>query len=109
MSTFADRFKQAREHSGLTLAKVAERIGVSTQAVWYYENRPDGGVSVDLLFPLADALGVDARWLTTGEGVMCDGEMPSFTEMRAQKIARNLAVLTDDKLSALSVLLGIKL
>ena len=109
MTTFAERFKRAREHSGLSQAKVAERIGVSTQPVWNYENRPDGNVSVDILFPLADVLGVEARWLATGDGVMSDIEAPSLEALRVERVARSLVVLTDDKLQALSVLLGIKL
>lgn len=109
METFADRFRQAREHSGLTLARIAERIGISTQAVWNYENRPDGSVSVEVLFPLADVLGVDARWLATGDGVMCHSDVPPLAERQAGKIAKSLVVLTDEKLYALSVLLGIKL
>lgn len=109
MKTFADRFRHARAHSGLTLAKIAERIGVSTQAVWQYENRPNSSVSVEFLFPLADVLGVEARWLVTGEGVMCGSEVPSLAARRAEELAKSLAVLTDDKLHALSVLLGIRL
>lgn len=109
MQTFAERCKHARELASLSLAKVADRIGVSTQAVWNYENRPDGGVSVELLFPLADALGVEARWLATGEGVMVLGETLSFEARRAAKMANTLAVLTDEKLGALSVLLGVRL
>ncbi|MGX9221880.1 helix-turn-helix domain-containing protein (plasmid) [Massilia varians] len=109
MNTFAERFKHARELANLSFAKVAERIDVSTQAVWNYENRPDGSVSVDLLFPLADALGVEARWLATGEGPMSPGEATSFEIRRAERMAKSLAVLTDEKLHALSVLLGVKL
>lgn len=109
MSTFAERFKLARERVGLPLAKVAERIRVSTQAAWNYENRPDGSVSVDLLFPLADALGVEARWLAMGDGVMVTGDRPSAEQRRVEKLARGLAALKDDRLQALSVLLGIEL
>jgi transcriptional regulator with XRE-family HTH domain len=109
VNTFAERFKHARELARLSLAKVAERIGVSPQAAWNYENRPDGSVSIELLYPLADALGVEARWLATGEGAVSNDETPSFDERRAVKIAKSLVVLTDEKLQALSVLLGVKL
>jgi len=109
VNTFAKRFKLAREHAGLSLAKVSERIGVSTQAAWNYENRPDGSVSVDLLFPLADALGVEARWLATGDGEMVLGDTPSLEQRRVEKLARGLAALKDDRLQALSILLGIGL
>jgi len=108
MTTFAERCKYAREKSSLSLVKVAESIGVSTQAVWNYENRPDGGVAIELLFPLADTLGVEARWLATGEGVMVDSETPSFETRRVLRVAQGLAALTDERLQAVSVLLGVK-
>ena len=109
MNTFADRFKQAREHCGLSLAKVADRIGVTAQAAWNYENRPDGSVATELLFPLADTLNVEARWLATGEGIMVDEGTPTLEMLRVQRISKGVAALTDEKLQALSVLLGIKL
>lgn len=91
------------------MAKIAEHIGVSTQAVWNYENRPDGGVSCEVLFPLADVLAVEPRWLATGDGVMFDSETASAEAQRIENLAKSLAVLTDEKLHALSVILGIKL
>ena len=105
MNTFAERCRHARDRANLSLAKVADRINVSAQAVWNYENRPDGSVSVELLFPLADALGVEARWPATGEGAMYHGDTPTFA---VQQVAKSLAALTDEKLHALSVLLGVR-
>lgn len=49
------------------------------------------------------------RWLATGDGVMLDIEVPSLEGLRVAKVAPGLAMLTDDKLQALSVPLGIKL
>ena len=107
--TFSERFKLARENTGLTLSKLAEQVGTTTQAIWNYENRPDGSVAVEFLFPLADALGVNARWLATG---VSD---ETFTAVRLDesiivtRIARNLAALPDERLKALAVVLAIKL
>jgi transcriptional regulator with XRE-family HTH domain len=109
VNSFAERFKRARDYSGLSLAQVADCIGVSTQAVWNYENRAEGSIALDLLFPLADALNVEARWLATGEGPMVDNGTPSLEALRVEKMARALVVLNDEKIQALSVLLGIKL
>jgi transcriptional regulator with XRE-family HTH domain len=109
VDTFAERFKDARQKVGLSLAKIADSIGVSPQATWNYENRPDGGVAADLLFPLADDLVVNARWLATGDGDVCNAEQRSVASLKVERIAKNLAVLTDEKLQALSVVLGIKL
>lgn len=77
--------------------------------MWNYESRPDGSVSVDLLFPLAEILGVESRWLATGDGVMADSETPSLEALKVEQVARALVRQADDKLQALSVLLGIKL
>jgi transcriptional regulator with XRE-family HTH domain len=109
VDTFAERFKHARQKAGLSLSKIADSLGVSPQAVWNYENRADGGLAADRLFPLADVLDVNARWLATGQGDFCDGEQRSSASIKEQRIAKNLAVLTDEKLLALSVVLGIKL
>lgn len=107
--SFSSRFKLAREHSGLNLTRISELIGVSVQAVWNYENRPKSKISVELLFPLADALKVDARWLATGDGAMSNSEAPSQEARLVEKLARSLIVLTSEKLQALSVLLGVRL
>lgn len=109
MDTFAERFKYARQNAGLSLSTVAEHLDVSPQAVWNYENRPDGGVAVELLFPLADVLGVDARWLATGAGAAYTTEHRTATSIKVERLARSLQVLPDEKLQALSVVLGIKL
>lgn len=33
----AEEFKQERQRLGLTIKAMAQRIGVSEQAIWYYE------------------------------------------------------------------------
>ena len=98
LDTFADRFRHARQRSGLTLVKIAKHIGVSTQAVWNYENRPDGGFSVEVLFPLADLLALEPRWLATGDGVMFDNETSSAVISRGDLSASRRTAL-DSSLS----------
>lgn len=63
--TFSSRVRSAREAAGLSQSAVAESLGVSPQAVCNYEKRNEG-ISIDKLFPLADVLGVSARWLLLG-------------------------------------------
>jgi transcriptional regulator with XRE-family HTH domain len=62
---FAERLKQCREKAGLSQKDLADAISVTPQAIWNYENR-EGGISAEKLFPLADRLGVSARWLACG-------------------------------------------
>lgn len=65
--SFATRLKSARKRAGLTLKELADQSEVTLQVVWNYENRGDDPPS-KVLFLLADALSVDARWLATGRG-----------------------------------------
>lgn len=109
MNTFAERFKHARQKIDLSLSKIAEMIGVTPQATWNYENRPDGSVSSEQLFPLADALGVSARWLATGIGEESLTGERSLASIKAERISSHLAALPDEKLHALAIVLGIKL
>lgn len=90
MSTFAERFKGAKEKSGKSTKDVAESIGVTSQAIWNYENREYGGVQSDLLFPLADFLGVSARWLATGND---DGVVRPIDPKMHPAIAQSVACL----------------
>lgn len=69
MDTFAKRLVWAREQRGLNKSQLSALLGMSTQAIWNYENRPNGGGSSETIFKLADALGVSPRWLAIGEGL----------------------------------------
>ncbi|TAN48937.1 MAG: helix-turn-helix domain-containing protein [Methylococcaceae bacterium] len=62
------RLKLARETRQLTQATLAKLSGVSQQLISRLESRKVESTAE--IFPLADALGVDARWLATGQGVM---------------------------------------
>lgn len=102
VDNFSVRCKTAREASGLSQTDVAEAIGISPQAVYNYENRPNSTPAIDKLFPLADKLGVSARWLLLGED---DG----LASPKENRIAKHLAALPEDRLDALAVILGIRL
>jgi hypothetical protein len=97
------------ELSSLSLVKVGESIGVIAQAAWNYESRPEEGLLVEILFPLADVLGVNAGGLATGDGVMKDSDTSPQVAQRVQRVSHGLAALTDERLQALSVVLGIKI
>lgn len=61
------RFKSARKSKGLTLKQVGDILGISESAVSNIErgrNKPSGSTLV--LF--CEKLGIDQRWLVTGEG-----------------------------------------
>jgi len=55
MATFADRFKQLREESGLTQEELARRLGVSKGTVGNYESGARTPRKLDDLNSLADS------------------------------------------------------
>lgn len=50
-------------------ADLARAAGVSISAVMQWESNKTKNLKLDNLFKIADALGVEARWLGTGEGI----------------------------------------
>jgi SOS-response transcriptional repressor LexA len=77
--SLGSRLRQAREAAGISQRELARRSGLSQQLISKLEN---GLVeSTTEVFPLAEALAVDARWLATGRGEMLarggDSEKPS--------------------------------
>lgn len=67
-SSFGDRIKEAREAKGWNQSELADKVGVSRQAIFSIENGENKSMRPDNLFKVADALGVKARWLATGDG-----------------------------------------
>ena len=66
-----DRIKTVREHSGLSLTKFADKLGLTVSAVSLYESGkrvPSNAV----LTSISKAFGVSYAWLKTGEGPMED-------------------------------------
>ncbi len=64
--SLAQRLKQSREKAQVSQRQLAKRSGLSQQLISKLEN---GLVeSTTEVFRLAEALGVDARWLATGKG-----------------------------------------
>ena len=59
MATFADRFKQLREESGLTQEELARRLGVSKGTVGNYESGARTPRKLDDLNSLADYFNVE--------------------------------------------------
>lgn len=86
---FADRLKQCREKVGLSQKDLADAISVTPQAIWNYENR-EGGIAAEKIFPLADRLGVSARWLAIG---VDDGVALTFSAQAHPAIAESAACL----------------
>lgn len=66
--SLGNRLKTTREQAKLSQRALSKRSGLSQQLISKLET---GGVdSTTEIFPLAEALGVDPRWLATGQGEM---------------------------------------
>lgn len=106
LTTVGKRLAYARAQCQVTQEYVAEVCGLTKGAISAIENDRNS-ISGENLFPIADALGVSARWLISGQG---DVSMKSESGSPIiNRIARHLAALPDEQLSALSVVLGIRL
>lgn len=69
MSTFQERFKAAREASGLTQRELARRTGITSATISMWENDRinPAGIRAAALETAAGAMGVSARYLITGK------------------------------------------
>ena len=67
MFKISDRIRQARNLSGLSQAKLAERMGISRGACGHWE-RGIAAPSTEHLTKLAQILNVNLEWLAKGQG-----------------------------------------
>lgn len=66
-ATFGDRLTAAREAQGMSVSKLASRLGVKVQTLQGWEN-DRSEPRANKLQMLAGVLNVSIRWLLTGEG-----------------------------------------
>jgi transcriptional regulator with XRE-family HTH domain len=99
-----DRIRERREELGMKPADLHRASGVSISAVLQWESNKTKNLKLDNLFKIADALGVEARWLATGAGVKLKSlelaEREAIARLRDalpawRKYVLNLAMTTD--------------
>ena len=66
--TLSERISEAVKVSGVTVAAIAARCGVTPQAVYQWMNGETKQISGENLVELADLTGFDARWLAKEAG-----------------------------------------
>jgi transcriptional regulator with XRE-family HTH domain len=88
---------------------LADRSGVSKGAISQLENDLTQTVNSEIIFPLADCLGVSARWLATGEGDLGVGnDAPSNkSDPLREAVIKKIAGFPVDKINALALILGV--
>ena len=97
--TFAIRLREAREAARLTQRQLAEACGITDKAVSAWEQGNVDTILADNLYAVADRLGVDPRWLLTGQ----DG--PTDVATAITEIARALADLPVEQQEAVRSLI----
>jgi len=66
---FPGRLQEAiDDRPGLTVPQLSRDVGCTRAVIWKYLNGGSKTIEAILLFTLADALKVSARWLLTGAG-----------------------------------------
>lgn len=102
---FARRFDDALDARGWSLNKLRVTLRVSSGYVNRLRTRGAQQIAPDTMFAIADALGVEARWLFTGTGSR-DGRTPEAhaapVDARADDEVRRLR----DRVARLEEILG---
>jgi transcriptional regulator with XRE-family HTH domain len=88
LPTITDRLVSVFRESGLSQSELARRVGVTRASVNGWLQGRAVNIRPHHLFPLADQLGVEARWLATGRGPrdkqpMSNGELKLISEYRS--------------------------
>jgi len=95
MSNFAERFKAAREHAGISQRALGRRIGYSGSAISQWEAGviEADNIRVAALEMAAGIMGVSVRYLRTGKEDDSRGEVPGGLRA-AQPDVRQLPVIS---------------
>lgn len=111
MSLLKDRLKEARKQAKLTQKNLGDRVGVPQSTIAALET--GGHKTARNLAEIAAVLGVEALWLATGKGTMKREGTPQFIAhgipTNVLALAEKICLVPDEKLKAVSILLGLKL
>lgn len=76
MDTYAERLTASMAAIGVSVSALANHLGISYQAVKKAVEGKTAAFSAENNFSAAELLGVDAKWLATGQGSMSAGGGP---------------------------------
>ena len=111
MSFLKDRLKEARAEAKLTQQALGKRLGVPQSTIAALETGEHK--TARNIAEIAAALGVEALWLSSGQGPKRGNGTSTYIDHgippHVISLAQKLALVPDEKLHAVSVLLGIKL
>ena len=111
MSLLKDRLKEARTEAKLTQQALVDRVGVPQSTIGALETGEHK--TARNITEIAAVLGVDALWLSSGKGSKRTDGTTNYIDHgidpHVLALAQKLSLLPDEKLKAVSILLGIKL
>lgn len=111
MSLLKDRLKESRKEAKLTQQALGDRVGIPQSTVAALETGEHR--SARNLAEIAAVLGVEALWLSTGKGTKRGDGTAKYLDHgvppHVLALAQKLALVPDEKLKAVSTLLGLKL
>lgn len=104
-----DRITQALAEAGITKADLAKKANLTHAAIGFLVNGSTKDIAGANLFPIADTLGVSARWLITGKPARPtdDPPQPLSSDPQVLLLAQRIALLNERKRSALMELLDL--
>jgi transcriptional regulator with XRE-family HTH domain len=92
-STFSERLADAMREAGITAVALSAATGMSQSAISQWLSSKIKQLSAGHLFAVADVLGVEPRWLLTGQGP------------RKPRLPPDLSGLTEHQIAAIRALL----
>lgn len=92
-STFSERLADAMREAGITAAALSAATGASQSAVSQWLSSKIKSLSGEHLFAVADTLGVEARWLLTGQGPRKPRVPPDLSDLSDDQIAAILSLI----------------
>ena len=106
---FSERLNAAFLDSGMTKSELARRCNMTSAAIIFLINGSTKEMAGGNVFPIADALGVSARWLMTGKQPRpIDGAVPTpESDPQVELLAKRIAMLNARKRAALLELLDL--
>jgi transcriptional regulator with XRE-family HTH domain len=111
VSLLKDRLKEARSEAKLTQQALGRRVGVPQSTIGALETGEHK--TARNIAEIAAVLGVEPLWLSAGKGPKRTDGTSSYIDHgippHVVALAEKLALVPDEKLKAVSVLLGIKL
>ena len=104
--TFGERLKMSRKNAGLTQERVAEAAGITGGAISQLESGTTNGLACENLFPIAEVLGVNPKWLATGFGPIDGRDCLSPVSVLGERLARQFDSLDSDQQEVILVMAG---